>query len=126
MLVSFFSGEPFVTFGAPSCLSASTSGVSSAFSGIISATACDFRRSPSSAMVALSACTVSLFLSSLKLVRLPVLGCLFKAVFASTVSLASLLGILLKSGAEAMFIAGLLLGDSTAMNEARILERGRC
>ena len=124
--VSFFSGELFAAVFPPSCLSASTSGVSSAFSGIISATACDFRRSPSSATVALNACTALLFLSSLKLVRLPVLGSLFNAVVASMVSLASLLGILLKSGAEAMVIAGLLLGDSTAMKDARILERGRC
>lgn len=109
--VSFFSGELFAAVRTPSCLSASTSGVS---------TACCGMRSPSSAIVALNACTALLFLSSLKLVRLP------RAVVASMASLASLLGILLKSGAEAMFIAGLLLGDSTAMKEARILERGRC
>lgn len=89
-------------FDAPSCLPVSTKGVSTAVSGTVSVPACDFLRSPSCATVAFKACRASLLGFSLKLVRRPVVGSRFKAGLASMAALASLLGILLKSGAVAM------------------------
>lgn len=89
-------------FDAPSCLPVSTKGVSTAVSGTVSVPACDFLRSPSCATVAFKACRASLLGFSLKLVRRPVVGSRFKAGLASMTALASLLGILLKSGAVAM------------------------